>query len=471
MKLIKLIGNELYKIFHKKLIYILAIVATVLFLLVAIANKTLVNMDLNTMLIDSYNPIIDQLNPEKSEDAQQYVILKPVADVIEINKEKKFKTTSPEYYYLMNDIQTTYGDYYTAKYIEKDETKTNELDAKIKTMIASLDNFDWKKQIQDEIDEIKQANEGLGITTDEQKETIRILEYRLNNNIPKASSEASIYLDNYLSGYVTYNQYEKDDSKIADRSMLYQKKEAERTYNIGKYKIDNNMIKDNYVSDSAQEAFINVFGSVSIFVIVAILMISGQIVAEEYSKGTIKQLLVRPFSRTKIIVSKMIASIVTVFVFVIFLAIINSFITGLFNNSFGTLFSPVIEYNFTTKSIVTSNVLFESLLHFAAILPEILMLILFTVLMSALTGNTALSVVLGFVLYFVPNLFTTFISKVKVLSYLPFINWDLTEFLYGGISYNRYLTLPKSIIVDIVTIIGLIVATIIVFKKKEVKNQ
>ena len=95
MKLIKLIRNELYKIFHKKLIYILAIVATVLFLLVAIANKTLVNMDLNTMLIDSYNPIIEQLNPEKSEDAQQYVILKPVADVIEINKEKKFKTTSP----------------------------------------------------------------------------------------------------------------------------------------------------------------------------------------------------------------------------------------------------------------------------------------------------------------------------------------------------------------------------------------
>ena len=50
-------------------------------------------------------------------------------------------------------------------------------------------------------------------------------------------------------------------------------------------------------------------------------------------------------------------------------------------------------------------------------------------------------------------------------------NWDLSQFLFGGLATSKFLTLTKAIIVDIVTIVGLFLANIWVFKKKDVKNQ
>ena len=446
MKLIKLVYNELYKIFHKKLIYILIPV-----------NNT---KELN---------FLDRMNLNDPNEAQQYVVIKPTIDVSNIQKEKKFDVNGPEYYYLNNDILNTYGEYYTAKYIEKDEEKANGLKTKVDEMVASLDNFDWKKQIQDEINELKNIPEEFN--SDETKERIRVLEYRLNNNIPYANSEASQELNLYIENYVVYQSMEKDDSKIIKHEDLYQKKMAESSVAIGQYKLDHNLYKNDYKSTNAQSAFVGTFATLGTFVIVCILMVAGQIVAEEYSKGTIKQLLVRPYTRSKIIISKIIATMIVVFIFMLFLAVIDSVITGIFTNSFGSLFDPIIQYNYNTKSVMVMNTITKSLMNLLAILPEIIILTLFTVLISALIGNTALSVVLGFVLMFIPGMFSGLVSKVKALSYVFVFNWDLTDFMYGGVPFSQYLTLPKALIVDLITIAALVAGILIVFKKKQIKNQ
>ena len=237
------------------------------------------------------------------------------------------------------------------------------------------------------------------------------------------------------------------------------------------YKLDHNLIKNDMKTDTAQTAFTDSFATLGIFVIVCILMVAGQIVAEEYSKGTIKQLLVRPYTRSKIVISKVIATAIVVFAFMIFLAVVNTIITGIFTNSFGSLLDPIIEYNYNTKSIMTLNIFTKAFFNLLAILPEVIILLLFTVLISALVGNTALSVVLGFVLTVIPTMFSALIDKVKALSYIFLFNWDLSEFMFGGVPFSQYLTLPKALIVDGITIILLIIGIIVVFKKKQIKNQ
>jgi ABC-type transport system involved in multi-copper enzyme maturation permease subunit len=167
----------------------------------------------------------------------------------------------------------------------------------------------------------------------------------------------------------------------------------------------------------------------------------------------------------------MIASFITILAFMVFNAIFNAVVASVAYGTFNTLFDPVLYYNFNTQTVIELNTLTASLLSLAGILPEIIILLLFAVLVSILTGNTAVSIILGFVLAFSETLFGGLVSKVKLLTFFPIFNWNLTTYFFGGMNYIKNMSFGKSLIVDIVTIIGLLIACIIVFKKKDIKNQ
>ena len=93
--------------------------------------------------------------------------------------------------------------------------------------------------------------------------------------------------------------------------MNYQEKlaynESLENKEISRYIIENNI--DLYKTDTKGmlENFFNEYG---IFIIVVIVMIAGTIVSEEFNKGTIKLLLVKPYSRLKILLSKYITTLI-----------------------------------------------------------------------------------------------------------------------------------------------------------------
>ena len=470
MKLIKLIYNELYKIFHKKLIYILAIIAFIITALSGFLITKVNNNSVNALFIETYRQEVNGLDLNNAVDAQAYVTIQPIIDVYTISKDKKLDPNGPAQYFLDNDISNVVTNYYNAKYIEKNEEKAKELEEEKNELISKLDNFDWKEYINDKIKEIDSAEE-VGFSNDLIKETKKIYEYRLNNNIPIAYTDASNELDQYLTAYTSYDATKNKETKIMTHQEKYSFEMAQAQVAKYQYRIDNNMIKSDYKAISAQSSFVSIFGSVSLFITVCIVMIAGQIVAEEYSKGTIKQLLVRPYKRSKIIISKTIATLIVVFGFILFLAVVEGVVAGVTTNSFSSLTQPIVEYNYHTHQVFTMNTITASLMKLIGILPELLILTLFTVLISALIGNTALAVVLGFILTFIPGMFSSMIDKFKPLSYLPIFTWNISEFLYGGMSFSESLTLPKAIGVDVVTIIALIFGIILVFKKKEIKNQ
>ena len=61
---------------------------------------------------------------------------------------------------------------------------------------------------------------------------------------------------------------------------------------------------------NAVDIMIMEFSEVNIFIIICIIMVSGSIVSDEYNKGTIKYLLIKPYKRYKILLSKLFSSII-----------------------------------------------------------------------------------------------------------------------------------------------------------------
>ena len=80
-----------------------------------------------------------------------------------------------------------------------------------------------------------------------------------------------------------------------------------------------------------------------------IIMVAGTIVSEEFNKGTIKLLLVKPYSRYKILLSKFLTILIMI-VFSILVVIGMELLVGGILFGFDSLSIPVVEYNFNTNT-------------------------------------------------------------------------------------------------------------------------
>jgi ABC-2 type transport system permease protein len=270
---------------------------------------------------------------------------------------------------------------------------------------------------------------------------------------------------------MTYLQTEKDESKYKSRESLMEKREVEKATQTGRYKLDNRLIDDSYVADSSQYTFVSSMGSVSIFVVVCIVLVSSSVIADEFNKGTIKQLLVRPFSRSKIIIAKLLAILTTILLFVVLVSIGQSLVSGIINHDLKTLIDPYVMYSFDSHSVITSNTLFSGLLEYACILPEIIILTLLTVLVSVLFTNNGVSTAIGIVTYAAAGILEIYVDAKPIISYIPLVNWDFSMYLFGAMPQSKYLVLSKSLYICISTAILLFIGILLFFKHKDIKNQ
>ena len=207
------------------------------------------------------------------------------------------------------------------------------------------------------------------------------------------------------------------------------------------------------------------------FVVICIVLVASSVVADEFNKGTIKQLLVRPYTRSKIIFSKLMAILITVMLFIILVSIGQSVVTGIFTGSFKTIIDPVVLYSYNTHTVFTTNIVLAGLLKYACILPEIIILTLFTILVSVLFTNNGVSTAVGIVTYATAGILDIYIDAKPIISYIPLVNWDFNMYLFGAIPQSEYMVLSKSIYISVSTIILLLISILLFFKHKDIKNQ
>ena len=200
-------------------------------------------------------------------------------------------------------------------------------------------------------------------------------------------------------------------------------------------------------------------------------MLTGTVISDEFNKGTIKLLLVRPYSRRKILLSKLIACLIALIVSILIITAIQIVFSG-FTYGFGTINVPAIIYNYNTNSIVTMNVFVYMLINLLKISPLIIILALVAFMIGTLSANTAVAIVVSFLLYFVSSIMQQLVTlfQVKWLMFIPTLNWDLTQYSYGSLPVIQGMTLGLSIAICAVTVIAMLVTTFEVFARKDIKN-
>lgn len=204
------------------------------------------------------------------------------------------------------------------------------------------------------------------------------------------------------------------------------------------------------------------FMLVTIFTVV----IAAGGVAEEFTSGTIKLLLIRPWSRSKILLSKYIS----IMLFAVLLAVIL-FGSSLLVNwiCFGINASPDIVPNFVGKDGITP---FSYMLQYYGLtLISLVVTVTLAFMLSTVFRSGGLAIGMALFLMLGVNTFIGLIAmlKYKWIDYLLFIHLNLTQYLDGS-PMREGMTLGYSLGVLGVYYVIFIAITWYIFNKRDVAS-
>ncbi|MBE6151006.1 MAG: ABC transporter permease [Firmicutes bacterium] len=476
ISLINLIKNEIYKILHKKSLYIVLLITTLFVLLTQLIYNS--DLTVSVYIEDNYESeeyFVKVMENEGETDSEEYLDSKIYVETYKYAD--SFGKDSWQKY-IINNHEIYNGKVYSiieriVKYeLGKNKNKIEYEEAlkEKEELTKELKNLDWKTFLKNDIERIK-----INIKNSESAEKyyleaeLEVLYLREKYNIEYKYDEFNEYLDNYKSNRATLISYEivdEDNLKPEQKNII---KEAKKEVELAKYKIENHIEKIEYGSN--HYILSNFYTEYFTMIIIIIILISGSIVSEEFSKGTIKLLLVKPYTRTKILISKYITVLLTILFAVVFTLIMQLIIGGIFFG-YDTLSIPHITYNLTTNTIEAIHIFKYLLLLTITTLPKLIIIGTISFMISTIFTSTSLANTLTLIFVFGSDVLNVIAEgfEIEWLKFSPTLNWDFSVYLFGGTSPYKGVTLPFSIINCLVYFILMIVVTIIIFKRKNIKN-
>lgn len=488
--MISLIKNELIKIFNKKSTYIMF---ALIFIFVSITNyiyKSELDESGNYKLEYYDASYIDYLKEElnnigNDEDDKEYEISLR-SNIMKFELIEEYGVNSWQEYIIENNMNYIFENIVRYKYIETNEELLSGYEEEYKLLKEKLDSNDYKYFINLEIEEVNSKKEELKNNMtypDELKKhmnigydlELEVLNYRLKNNVDYSNTYLNRALDNYLNSakIVKTKSLEeaiKENELHKEESFLYQYYNEVSTMNVNKYIMDKK-IDANRVNDT-RGILVNFFNEYEIYILFAIIMFSAGIVSSEYSKGTIKQLLLTPYTRIQVLTSKYITCIIMA-LFTIFITVLMQLLVGGIVFRLSTINIPVVVYNFNNSIVETYNVFHYLLIQILSKMPMIILIIAIVLLVSIITSNNALSTVFGIILYIATPIVSSIAiySKMKFLNMLILPHWDFSKYLFGMIPENNNINLTMSIMLSIIYLIIAVIPAFVIFNKKDIKNM
>ena len=228
--MIRLVKIELKKLFAKKMIYIFLAILVALNLLIVIIDKNAakvydaIEYDMNEKL---YKESMDSYDLKDPEQLQYYVEDKDYYDMIILTK--GYKTYSAEQYYIRTEMSSTMQCMNHNEFISKDKDAYNECKKTYDEQLEFLKHYNWKEYVNQKLDEVNDEissiefgkNSGALSGEEIEKElsvlklTKEVLEYRLDNNVPIDGSYLSGALEQYVSSYSDYMEYDNDKNLVS----------------------------------------------------------------------------------------------------------------------------------------------------------------------------------------------------------------------------------------------------------------
>ena len=471
----KLVKNELYKILHKR--------STKIFLVIALIFVILTNLiyrysdDLlvfSTTYYEDYDMALSYVNDYENSgigDKELYNYYKSFIETYDLAN--NYDSNSWQYQKYMEDYWNLLQEYY--RYLDE-ELDASLISNELEETKNNIENNNWQYFVNNDTNNINESINNIknslnaSLSNNEKinyekelfilEEQLKLNEYRIENDVAFGNdylNDAINAINNSLYSMAEY-QYSND--------IDYQ--DSVKSYYENWYILDNKVDTNN--NQTLRSVFVNFFNEYSFLILVFGIMIAGGIVSDEFSKGTIKSLLIIPHKRSKILLAKYI-SVLIMLLFIIGIFIVSELLIGGILMGFGSLSIPVVVYNITDSCLEVLNIFGYLILQILANLPQIILLVTLAFACSVIVNSTAFSIVIPFCGIIAAELINAFALAydIKILNYFVTTNWDFTVYLFGGTSLFGN-SLIHAIIVCLVYLIIMLVVTFIVFKKKDIKN-
>ena len=480
----KLIKNELIKIFSKKSMIVIGVIILVIIIGFNVLNKISQNMSNSySAYSESYIRYLDEelsnLDPNKPSDINKYVETKSQKDLATLAKD--YKETSWQAEVIGTVISPIIEEMNNYEYIDKNNEALTSSKAKYDEMLTALKNNDWKYFANKELDSLNTQIEELNalIAQDSENDDLKtqlkslelqkeVVNLRLDKNINYGSDNyKSIAVQNYrmyMGNYIQSSQGKNltDEEKSEINGYL-------EKANLYKYDLYNDTEYQN--TATANYTFQNSIGTYIAIIVMIVVIVAGVSISEEFNKGTVKLLLVRPYSRTKILISKLIAVFITMLITTATILLLQ-FIIGGIVYGFGTYMMNVVQFDFTTNSIVTLNIFAYLGLIFICKLPIFILIGTLAFALSTLFLNSPLAVALPILGYMGSDMINMIAISYKWdwVKYFVTPNWDLSQYLFGGTPMFSGISVEFSITICAIYFVIMLVASIVSFKKRNIKN-
>lgn len=487
-----LIKNELYKVFKRKSIYILlSIMLCIITLNTFLTKKYSIEDPVSTSAEEKYElqelkRTIDSYDKNSPGEKEEYYNALSNIELYELTD--KYKEPWKKIL-IRENLRDIIHSMNNAKYIEKDIEAYNEYKKEYDAFLKELDSNDWKyfvnKEIKASTDELaslekereKAKNKELynsRIKTENNK--LEKLKLRLEKDIPYDNNYLNIALEGYNPTPQTYKEFKESIIKNTSEFNIKEEYQIKRQYiEYMKNNANNKYIIDNKVDinspKTTRNLLINTLSDNFLFIMIIVAAGAGSIVSTEFDKGTIKLLLIRPYSRNKILLSKYIVSMFMI-IFAILSAFIMQLIIGGIFFGFSSLNIPVIIYNFVQNKVMHINLfkyIFDNVL---AVLPEFTLLATLAFAISTITNVSTLGVALPIVGVGAADIINLIAINRNIiqLKYFVTLNWNFTNYLYGGVNSFPTLSIPFSILICVIYFLIMIITAFIVFNKRNIKN-
>ena len=278
---------------------------------------------------------------------------------------------------------------------------------------------------------------------------------------------AKIYADDYLNDYSddwkselqAENKELKENLKEAghDNPMaeIYQEELSENNYYL-----KHNIKPTNY------GALQFVYDNRDFLPVVSLLtiIVSAGIVANEFRWGTIKLLLIRPVSRTKILFSKYFSTLLFALGALVFI-LIGSWLIGAVLFGFDGLNPKTLQLS--QNGAEYTSVLSQITSGYGYKLINLVMMATFAFMISAVFRNSSLAIGIAIFLMFAGNTIVAAFSQHSWAKFILFANTDLQQYQTNNV-FIEGMTLSFSISVLIVYYIVFIALAWIFFTKRDV---
>lgn len=194
------------------------------------------------------------------------------------------------------------------------------------------------------------------------------------------------------------------------------------------------------------------------------VIIGASIVSSEFSWGTIKLLLIRPVSRSKILASKLITTYLFAATTVSLLFIV-SFLVGLVVFGLNGMWETHIVY--LDGQVVEKSMLIYLIEQYLLACVSLVMIVSIAFMISTLFKNSAMAIGISMFLLFTGNIITVVLSEYEWSKYILFANLDLTQYS-NGTTLMEGMSMSFSLIVDAVYLLVFLSLSWYVFTKKDI---